>query len=508
MRYYRKCFLILLIFLCNQTSYSSEQFSDYIISHEKQSLYSAWHESFPYMYYQYTRNQKRATGIDIKLLNFIKQKININIRADVKDLPLSDQLNLLKEGKIDFFYGTNYYEDLEKYVYYSVPYRMKDIALFKLKENNDNNLSFSNIEELLAQIRLNDYKVGILYDYIFSNFNSPALIKFLKDPHNKDIVIKYSSYNQTIKALLNKEIDYFIGNYITVASILFSDKSTQFIEEINIDVQSPAYFVFNKKQVSYTIVKKFNDVIVSKEFNDLLKYETKKYLYPILLLTILKSFWFHLLFIISIITFSISGVIRASKKKSSIFASFLLACIPSSVGEFLYNTVIHTKTNLSAYNYSQYLYITIITVLIIFSSIRLLNSFSNDKLLFLNKFSDHIIIICDSIGQSVIIIISIAFAIISFTTPLSIFVPLYTFLFTYGGVFLRDVIINKDIINTLSKTIHAEISIILGIIFIQLIRYYNFNLLELQSLVIITMCSFFSIRMLVYYFKIPNLRFY
>ena len=313
-----------------------------------------------------------------------------------------------------------------------------------------------------------------------------------------------------IKALLNKEIDYFIANYLTIASILFLDQPMQSIEKMNIDIQFPVYLAFNKKNVSYTTVKNFNDIIESKEFNDLLKFEIKKYLYPILLLSILKSSWFYLLFIIAVITFSISGIIKASKTKSSIFTSFLLASIPSSIGIILYDNIVNNKTALFIYSYSQYFHINIITVLIIFSSMRLLNSFSkhNKLSIFLNKFSHHITTISDSIGQSVLIIIAIAFAIVNRTSPLSIFVPLYAFLATYGGVFLRDIIVHKDPINTLSKTIHAEIPIILGIIFIQLIEYYNFTFFQMQYLVITTICSFFSIRMLIHYFKIPNLRFY
>lgn len=510
MRCCRKYFLILLILLCNNASFpdTSQQLSDYVISQGKKNLNTFWHEYFPYMYYKYITNVRELTGLETKLLNFIKQKINVNIRANEKNLPLSDKLNLLKEGKIDFLLGMNYYKELDDYVYYSVPYRMKNMSLFKLKDNNYN-LSFTNIEELLAQIRLYDYKIGILSHYHFSSFNNPILVKFFNDPNNNDILIKFSTYDKVIKALFNKEIDYFIASNLTINTIMFMEKQMQSIEAMNIKIQAPVYFAFNKKNVSYTTVKNFNDIIESKEFKDILKSETKRYLYPTLLLRILKSSWFYVLLIIAVITFAISGVMKASKAKSSIFTSFLLAILPSSVGVMLYDIVVNSQKNLSISHYIPYLYFTVITVLIVFSSIKLLNSCSSwdSKLPLLNKLFDNIIIVCDSIGQSVIIIVAIAFAIVNRAVPLSVFVPVYAFLITYGGIFLRDVIINKDPLGTISKTIHAEIPIILGIIFAQLIYYYDFDYLQFQYLVIITICSFFTIRMLIHYLKIPNLRF-
>lgn len=471
---------------------------------EKSKLLNGWYLWEPYQYNQVNEKGLELTGMDVKLVHAISELIKIEV--EYEQVPWQQHQQDLKNGTRDFAAGATYTKERAKYAHFSEPYRFEENSLF-IRKDNLNKLSFNNITEYLSQIRIQNFRLGVIKGFVYAD---PEINDFIADPENADIIYSYDNDLQSLQALLRNEIDGFMADRVVGAAVILKSDAGDRIGEIKLNIEVPIHLMFSIKTVPIALVERYNAAI--KEFNTKEEYNqiVKTYLYPVLLLQTINAKWFYLVGVIGTIAFAISGIAIAVRDNATFFATFIFAMLPSVGGGILRDVILNRQT-VGIFLTPSYIYYIFITVFVGFIIIRLLNYFNNDssKDRFINIFWQNLLIVCDALGQAAFVITGVAIALMGKIEPIQLWGPFFAFLTANGGGILRDLIRKKGSIICLSGEINAEISIIWGFIFATFLEMtaHNPDSESIQMVVVITIVGAFVTRLVSHYFKIPNLRF-
>jgi polar amino acid transport system substrate-binding protein len=291
---------------------------------------------------------------------------------------------------------------------------------------------------------------------------------------------------------------------------MISQKYNAYVKEVQLNIKTPIHLMFSKKTVPLDLVEKFNNEI--KEFSTSSEYKkiVKTYLYPVMLMQTIDSEWFYFLGVIGTIAFAISGIAIAAKDNATLFATFLLAMVPS-VGGGIIRDVITNQDEVRILLTPSYMYYIMIIVLIGFSTVRMLEYYnkgaSEDDLI--NKFWEHVIMLSDALGQAAFIVTGVSIAVMAKIDPIELWGPFFAFLAASGGVILRDLIRKERIMTCITGTFNAEIGVIWSLVFsIYLdVNSYNPSPNGIRNMVIFVVLGCFITRLATYYFNIPNVQF-
>lgn len=515
-----KVILILILLLKNFTCFaetvgpddSIPQSSDPKISADqcldipnKQILTGGWYLWQPYQYTQITSGGYKLTGMDVELAKTLAARIGIEIKFNQVEWK-QHQIDL-QEGSRDVASGATFTPERSQYVYFSLPYRSEENSLFVSKDSTKN-LNFRNVTEYLAQVRLQNFRLGVMNGF---RYGDPLINNFIQDEANKDIIFKFNDDNHSLEALMRGEIDGFMADKVVGASIIIAKSVESIVVEVPLNVKTPIHFIFSKKTIPPDLVDHFNQEIKkfvgSKEYKNIIK----AYVYPVLLLQTINSKWFYIIGVIGTLAFAISGIAIAARENSTLFGTFILAMLPS-VGGGIMRDVMINRDAVSFILNPSYMYYIIIIVLIGFSTVRLLKYYNNDaeQDVLVQKIWDNLLVTCDALGQAAFIVTGVTIVIMAKIQPIYLWGPFFAFLTSNGGGILRDLIRKEPHITCLSDNgISAEVSVLWGLIFSIFLDFnaYNPNAENIKYAVIIVASGAFLTRMIVYYFKIPNLKF-
>ncbi|MGC0371790.1 MAG: hypothetical protein DGJ47_000490 [Rickettsiaceae bacterium] len=496
--------LIVLSFFCSNFSLAQNNIIQCSETIRKDQLLAGWYLWEPYQFNKVDSGGFSLTGMDVELVKTLAARVGIDI--DYQQTEWREHQLQLKSGDKDIAAGATFTQDRAKYVYFSVPYRFEENSLFMPSESNKS-LSFSSISEFLAQIRLQNFQLGVVKGFVYAD---PQINLFITDKVNQDIIKEYPNDFSALQSVLVGDIDGFLADRVVGAAAILSNKATNKIKEVQLNIKTPIHLMFSKKSVPLELVDKFNNEI--KTFENSMEYKSivKTYVYPVLLLQTIESNWFYLIGVIGTFAFAISGVAIAAKDNATLFGTLLFAMIPS-VGGGVMRDVLINREEVGIFLTPSYMYYILMVVLVGFSSIRLLeyyNKQANEDEVMV-KFWDNVLVIGDALGQAAFIVTGVSIAIMARIEPIELWGPFFAFLTANGGGVLRDVLRKKYQIGCLSDSINAEISILWGMIFsIYLdMNSYNPNPDGIRNFVILVVTGAFVSRLLTYYFKIPNLKF-
>ena len=245
---------------------------------DKQTLIGGWYLWQPYQFTQITSGGYKLTGMDIELSKALAQHIGIEIKFDQVDW--KQHQSDLQVGTRDIAAGATYTTERLQYAYFSLPYRSEENSLFT-RNDSTKNLKFRNITEFLAQVRLQNFRLGVMNGFIYAD---PMLNSFISDEANKDIIFKYNNDTLSLEALIREEIDGFMADKVVGASIIIGKSVENKVIEVPLNIKSPIHFIFSKKTVPLDMVDHFNTEIKkfvgSKEYKNIVR----TYVYPVLLL--------------------------------------------------------------------------------------------------------------------------------------------------------------------------------------------------------------------------------
>ncbi len=471
---------------------------------KKKSLLNGWYLWEPYQYNKVSAGGYSLTGMDIKLVKQLSERVGIATEYEQVDWG-QHQLDL-RDGKRDIAAGATYTKARANYVYFSEPYRYEENSLFVMRDSIKE-LDFESISEFLVQIRLQNFNLGVTQGFIYAD---PQINLFINDSTNSDIIKQYHNDVDALQALVKGEIDGFISDRVVGAAAILNNKVTSKVREIQLHVKTPIHLMFSKKSVPLDVVDRYNHAI--KEFSDSNEYKdiVKTYLYPVMLLQTIDSRWFYFIGVVGTLAFAISGIAIAAKDNATLFGTFLFAMLPS-VGGGIMRDVLINREEVGLFLTPSYMYYILVVVLVGFSTIRLLeyynkNANEDDVIM---KFWDNILVLGDALGQAAFIVTGVSIAIMARIEPIELWGPFFAFLTANGGGILRDLLRKQHYIICLNGAINAEVSLLWGLIFSLYldINSHNPDPNGIRNAVIIVAVGAFTTRMIAYYFKIPNLKF-
>ncbi len=473
-------------------------------SFSKNKLLGGWYLWEPYQFNKITAGGYNLTGMDVDLVRSIAKRVDVEINYDQVDW--GQHQEDLKSGERDIAAGATYTANRAEYVYFSVPYRFEENSLFTLSDSNKN-LEFQSISEFLAQIRLQNYILGVTKGFIYAD---PQINLFINDETTQDIVKQYANDVEALNALSKGEIDGFIADRVVGAAAILNNKTNSAVKEVQLYIKTPIHLMFSKKTVPLELVDKFNQEIKKFSTSDEFKNIAKTYLYPVLLLQTIDSQWFYFIGVIGTLAFAISGIAIAAKDNATLFGTFLFAMLPSAGGGIMRDILIN-RDEVGIFLTPSYMYYIIIVVLVGFSAIRLLEYYNqkaneDDQI---TRFWDNVLVLGDALGQAAFIVTGVCIVIMARIEPIELWGPFFAFLTANGGGILRDLLRKKHYIICLNGAINAEVSIIWGLIFsIYLdINSHNPDPSSIRNVVIVIAIGAFITRVTAYYLKMPNLKF-
>lgn len=473
------------------------------IAQMKTELKTGWYSWMPYQYYQLPPEGNGLTGMDIELVKAIASAVDVNITNEEVDWKVHQQD--LREGKRDFASGATYTDERSKFVYFSVPYRYEENSLFVLK-NGDKKLVFHNVQEFLAQVRLLNFRLGVIDGFVYAD---SRINEFLKDASNRDIVYKVKDDSDNLHALLKDNIDGFLSDRLVGSALVMKEKVGSLVVDRPLHIQTPIHLMFSKKTIPVDLVEKFNSVITKFKTTEQYKKIVRDYLYPVLLMQTINSEWFYYVNVIGIIAFAFSGVAIAAKDNMTLFGAFMLALLPS-VGGGMIRDILLNADKVRLFINPLYIYLVIATVFISFLILRLLSIFNknanNDEMFY--KFWNHLFIISDSLGQASFVVTGVSIAIMAKMDPIELWGPFFGLITANAGGMIRDLFTNDKTITALSGEINAEVSLLLGLAFSIFLQAGSNNpsIDTITTGVITTVVCGFFIRIFTIYFNVKNIR--
>lgn len=502
-RSYYKLFISILIYITTTLNvfhaYGDKVFFNQHLIENQDTLIGGWYEWKPYQFKTDTINGHKLTGLDIDLTNSITKKIGIKIEYDEIDW-IKHQKDLAL-GNIDIASGATYTDARAQYAYFSIPYRYEENSLFVLNDY-DKTLNFNNIDDFLLQIRSQKFKIGVVKGYIYAN---SQINVFVSDAINDDIVIKYDNDREAIAALLNEEIDGMIAGRLVVAYELLQAGIAHQVHEISLNISTPVHFMLSKETVPLELVDKFNNVITeyvkSNEYYDIMK----NYLYSIMLMQTVESYWFYLLGVIGTIAFAMSGIAYATKENATLFITLLFAMLPS-IGGVILRDVIINRSQVGIFLTPYYIYYILAIVIFGFFILRILGYYNIDA----NKdrsmihLWSQLILVGDTIGQACFIITGVTLIIMAKIEPLILWGPFLAFITAHGGCIIRDLLCkDRDVQNSIG----GENTIIWALIFSVFLTMHAYNPYgpTIQKAVAIVVIGAIATKLLVHYYKISNI---
>ena len=471
---------------------------------DKKVLRGGWYLWEPYQFNRLTAGGYNLVGMDIELVKNIAHLVGVSI--DTEQVSWQQHQQDLKDGTRDIASGATYTDARAEYVYFSVPYRYEENSLFMMN-NSDKELNFKSISEFLAQVRLQNFVLGITKGFIYAD---PQINLFIKDEANNDIIVAYDNDVAALHGLIHGEIDGFISDRIVGAAAILTQKVNSHIEEVQLNIKTPIHLMFSKKSVPIELVDRFNTEIKKFSNSDEYKKIVKTYLYPVMLMQTIDSQWFYFIGVMGTIAFAVSGIAIAAKENGTLFATFLFAMLPS-VGGGIMRDIIINREEVGIFLTPSYMYYIMIIVLVGFSTIRLLEYYnkraSEDEVV--DKFWDNILVVGDALGQASFIVTGVSIAIMAKIEPIELWGPFFAFLTANGGGILRDLIRKKHEILCLTGTLNAEIGVLWGLAFsIYLnVNSYDPNPTGIRNAVAIVVTGCFLTRLAAHYFKIINIKF-
>lgn len=470
----------------------------------KKTLKNGWYLWEPYQYNKLTAAGYSLVGMDIELVRAIANRADIAMETE--QISWKKHQEELREGKRDIAAGATYTEARAEYVYFSIPYRYEENSLFMLNTSNKD-LSFSSISEFLAQVRLQNFVLGVTRGFVYAD---PQINLFIKDESNKDIVVEFDNDVEGMQAIMKGDIDGFISDRVVGAAAILNQKANSYIKEVQLHIKTPIHLMFSKKSVPIQIVEKFNNEI--KNFINTSEYKkiVKTYLYPVMLMQTIDSNWFYFIGVMGTIAYAISGIAIAVKENATLFTTFLLAMLPS-VGGGIMRDVLINREEVGIFLTPSYMYYIMIVVLIGFSMVRLLEYYNKEasKDEVVGKFWNNVLVIGDALGQAAFIVTGVSIAIMAKIEPIELWGPFFAFLTANGGGILRDLIREKHDITCLSGTLNAEIGILWGLAFSFYLNITSSNPdpTGIRNSVAIVVVGCFLTRLAAYYFNLPNIKF-
>ena len=499
-------------FVLSQNNDSREVFHPYSTSDVP--LKTAWEPWFPYEYLKIKSLQSSLTGLDVELLKLFAEDAKHHLLF--QQLSWDDTLTALKRGDIDLASGATYSDERAQYVYYSKPYRFEENSLFVLRSKNKN-YQFSTADEFIDYMLKNNFHLGITKGTILA---SPTLNKFIMDPKNVKNIVSLEDESEGLRLLLDNEIDGYLADRIVGSTLIWQARADDKVAEHYLNLKTTIHLIFSKKTVPETTVQDFNKAIDDIRNATAYRNNLSWYIYPVIMMQATGKEWFKTLDILGTIFFSISGVLIAYSLNKSFLSALVYAILPCMTGGIL-RDVIFSRRPVEILETPNYLLLICSVVLIGFcltSGFNKLMQYEQFKrkssavehiTSVVKKYLKQLLVVCDALGLATLSVSGVMISLMARAEPLWLWGPFFAFLTASLGTIIRDIISKNERLEDVVGEINSEVAIAWGL-FLSIALILNANNIQpdlVRNLILITVGGGFITRILIHYFKVPNVYF-
>lgn len=217
-KWFRNTFRIIIFIICISIV------SDYSYGNELDKLIIAGDNNYPP--YEFIDNKGNYSGFNVDIIHAIS--IELGIEIELSPMEWNEAIEALKNGEVDVLQGMTQSFEREENFDFSTPLITNSQQIFVRKDN----VTIVNLEDL-NNLVVAFQEGDVAYEWINSNVSfSP---KFYKDQ------------NQAMLALVNNEVDAFVGNRLTG---IYNLQRSGHVEEIKIVGES-----FGDKVYAAAVVK-------------------------------------------------------------------------------------------------------------------------------------------------------------------------------------------------------------------------------------------------------------
>lgn len=470
---------------------------------EAQNLTIGWYSWDPYHFQDMTKPDKKLTGLDTALVESIFK--NAGYMPVFRPVLWKKQLQDIESGAQDAASGATKTKAREEFAYFSIPYRFEENSLF-VKRGTQDDFNASSLETFFDTVKSANLKIAVLDGFVYAD---ERLNQWIDNLANQNYIVKTQTDQESLDLLLAGEVNGFLADRLVGSTIVWRQKLTDEVTEINLHIKTPIHFMFSKKTTSVVDVNRINQSIErvkqSSEFNEIIR----TYLYPVVLLQTSSTWWFQFMEILGTFAFAISGVLIAFRQNATLFGTFLLALLPSFGGGILRDLLVQ-RDPIGILVSPLYIGIVGITVLLGFIAIRYIKWEDQNTEAFKKTESQGAtaLMVTDAIGLAAFTVTGVIIAVLAQVKPLWLWGGFFAFLTAAGGSILRDIVSDQQEITALSESIYAEIAIIWGVLLSVFLIFQSDSVSAdpIKYAVGVTIIGAFLTRIACYYLKVDNIR--
>jgi polar amino acid transport system substrate-binding protein len=477
---------------------------------ERRELRAGWFLWDPYQFEINRGDVPVLSGLDVQLVRPIFQAMEYKVAFH--EIPWEKHLQGLQQGTVDIAAGASYTPERAAYAWFSDPYRTETVVLMTAP-SQARALRAQSVPALLEQIEATSFRLGV----VRGNYYGPDMEVFLRNPAHAGHIREFSTENEALVQLAEKNIDGFLADRLVAHTIAWRARLMDAVEEHPVPIfSSGIHVIFSKATCSEEMVRAFNENLKKMKASGEYDRVTRGYLIPVLLGITVNRTWFSVLGIIGTVAFALSGVLLARRENYDIFGAFILASLPAVGGGVLRDllTARYPVGVLRAPAVYVYVVLAVVAAGTIFYKFH--DAWKNrhpgreteEETSRRIRLPMSVVELCDAVGLSAFIVTGVVIAVEQKCEPLWLWGPLLAALTGAGGGILRD-IVRADVHNpNLKGDFYPEIAVIWGL-FLSLFLDWETSRLDLREIgwgVLFTMIGAFLTRLVVLRYGIRSLR--
>ncbi|MEK7865053.1 MAG: transporter substrate-binding domain-containing protein [Planctomycetota bacterium] len=431
-----------------------------VMSAAADSLNAGWYAGEPQQFRQSQGGRETLTGLDVEMVRAIAARAGHAVTFQA--VPWPDLVKAIEAGTTDLAPGTAPTEERAARAVLSRRYRQDTNVLIVRRGEAGRIGAMDAAGFLVALSRDAGFRLGVRAGF---SYLDPALDSFIADPAQAVRVRPGKDDAENLQRLLDREIDGFLAERLSVALLVSRSGARRAVEEAPLRMAVPLHLMFSRTVPAATVAS-FDRAIAELEAEGALARIEARFRMPALLGLTLGSDWFLVLEVLGTIFAALAGYLAARHERYSLFGALVLASIAALSGGVLRDLLI-ARHPIAIMTTPLYVLLVVGTVAGAYLAGRSW-AFLSDRAPLArvvgwvrSRGIDRAAFeIADALGLSCFAVVGVAVAVGNAVGPLWLWGPTLGTLTGAGGGVLRDIVRGGGDIPNLRSSAYAEIALL------------------------------------------------
>lgn len=419
----------------------------------KAALNLGWYGAAPFQ----TEGPRGVTGLDIEMVRAIANQAGQDLTFTRTTWPRLMQD--VAAGRRDLASGVAWTAERAAAGRMSRAYR-QDVNVLIQRRDGRAHPTAPDTAGLLAHLRATGFRIGVIEGFSYAD---PALDAWLADPAQTDRVRRSASDAANLGLLLAGEIDGFLAERLTAASLVAGSGEPRALEENpTLRITIPLHLMFSRTVPEATVAA-FDSAIAALVADGALSEIALRFRAPVLLGLTLNSPWFLVMEVIGTLSAALAGYLAARAGRFSLFGALVLA-LATAVGGGILRDLLVGRHPIGVMSSPLYLQLVLGTVLVAYLAGRLaaavprLSHIAAGGAAWRARLFD----LADAIALASFTVVGVAVA-VGTASPIWLWGPLLGVITGAGGGVIRDIIRGGGDLPSLKTNFYGEVAVIWSI---------------------------------------------